>query len=443
MPMTDREQFLEAACVPLDGAPHGSGDLARADAILAAHPEIAGCDVFTAVVLGDDVAVRRFVEADAAAATRAGGLHGWDPLTHLCFSRYLRDPARAEGFVRCARLLLAQGASASTGFYAQDHEPAPTFESALYGAAAVARHVELTRLLLLHGADPNDDETPYHVPETYDNAVMEVLVESGRLGKAAMTTMVARKHDWHDYDGIAWLLAHGADPNEISAWGRRALHQALERDNPLCFAELLLDHGADPRLANAAGRSAVAVAARAGRSDVLELFSQRGFDVVLQGTDALLAACARADRATARALVERDPGLVRAIEAEEPGTLAAFAGAASTDGLALLLDLGFDPALRTRRAGARDDTALHAAIWRGRLDAVRLLLARGVALEAKNGHGETPLAYAARVVVDPDWTRPHALEVIDALLAAGADPSAVTVPTGSDAVDARLARPVD
>jgi hypothetical protein len=29
-------------------------------------------------------------------------------------------------------------------------------KSAIYGAAAIARHAELTRLLLEHGADPND-----------------------------------------------------------------------------------------------------------------------------------------------------------------------------------------------------------------------------------------------------------------------------------------------
>ena len=41
----------------------------------------------------------------------------------------------------------------------------------------------LTRLLLERGADPNDDdETPYHAPETYNNeAAQAVLVESGKL----------------------------------------------------------------------------------------------------------------------------------------------------------------------------------------------------------------------------------------------------------------------
>src|SRR5262249_57874608 len=114
--------------------------------------------------------------------------------------------------------------------------------------AALARNVELTRLLLEHGADPNDGETAYHVPETYENDVMKLLVESGRVSEAGLQTMLLRKHDWHDREGIAWLLDHAVDPNVLSGWGRRALHQALERDNGRTIFELLLDHGADPRL---------------------------------------------------------------------------------------------------------------------------------------------------------------------------------------------------
>jgi len=40
------------------------GNLKRAEAILAAHPEIASCDIHTAAILGDDAAVRRFLAQD-------------------------------------------------------------------------------------------------------------------------------------------------------------------------------------------------------------------------------------------------------------------------------------------------------------------------------------------------------------------------------------------
>ena len=169
-----RAAFIEAAV--------WHGTLERAEAILAAHPEIASSDIHSAAILGDDAAVRRFLELEPANATVKGGPRGWDALTHLCFSKYLRlDRARSAGFVRAAQALLDGGASANTGWYEMNHQPNPEWESALYGAAGVAHHAELTRLLLERGADPNDEEVPYHAPETHDNAALKVLVESGKL----------------------------------------------------------------------------------------------------------------------------------------------------------------------------------------------------------------------------------------------------------------------
>src|SRR5260370_21919780 len=109
---------------------HGSLD--RSEAILAAQPEIAGSDIHTAAILGDDAAVRRFLELDPANATAKGGPRGWDALTHLCFSNYLRlDRARTDSFVRAATALLDAGASANTGFYDENHKPQPPLESML------------------------------------------------------------------------------------------------------------------------------------------------------------------------------------------------------------------------------------------------------------------------------------------------------------------------
>src|SRR5438445_6394313 len=205
--------FIEAACVPLDSG-HASGTLERAEAILAAHPEVASSDIHTAAILGDDAAVRRFLAFDAGNATVKGGPRGWDALTHLCFSKYLRlDRARSDGFVRPRLALLDAGASANTGFWEPDHQPAPEWESVLYGAAGVAHHAGLARLLLERGADPNDEETPYHAPETYDNGALQALVDSGKLSDDSLATMLLRKADWHDYDGSKFLLEHGGDPN--------------------------------------------------------------------------------------------------------------------------------------------------------------------------------------------------------------------------------------
>jgi hypothetical protein len=233
--------FLEAASVPLD-AWHASGTLEGAEAILAAHPEVASSNIYTAAILGDVVGVRRFLASEARNAIAKGGSYGWDALTHWCFSRYLGlDRARSGGFVAAAKALLNAGASANTGWLETNHEPHPEWESAIYGAAGIAQHPGVTRLLLERGADPNDGETPYHVVETYDNTVMKILVESGKLTDVSMTTLLLRKTDWHDFDGIKWLLEHGADPNRATQWGRTAFHHAVLRDNSSEILEALLE----------------------------------------------------------------------------------------------------------------------------------------------------------------------------------------------------------
>ena len=223
------------------------GTLEAAEAILAAHPEIAHNSIHVAAILGDDAAVRRFIAADPRNVTKKEAPYDGDALVYLCLSKYLRlDKTRSEAFMRAATALLDAGADPNTGFTAKDEYG--DFETALYGAAGVAHHAELTRLLLERGADPNDNETFYHAPETYDNDALKVLVESGKMRPDLLAGMLLRKADWHDYDGMKYLLEHGADPNLMTMWGYTALHQALRRDNQLRNIELLLDHGADPTI---------------------------------------------------------------------------------------------------------------------------------------------------------------------------------------------------
>jgi len=130
------------------------GTLDAAEAILAAHPEIAN-NIHVAAILGDDAVVRRLLAEDPQYAFQKAPPYDGDALVYLCLSKYLRlDPARSDGFLRTATALLDAGADPNTGFWTEgEHRE---FETALYGAAGVAHHAELTRLLLERGADPND-----------------------------------------------------------------------------------------------------------------------------------------------------------------------------------------------------------------------------------------------------------------------------------------------
>ena len=377
------------------------GPLDTAEAILAAHPEIAAHDIHIAALLGNEEAVRKFIAFDPANATAPGCPHGWDALTYLCFSKYLRlDRARTTAFIGAATALLDAGASANTGFWSPGHQPEPTWESALYGAAGVAHHPELTHLLLQNGADPNDEETPYHAPESYDNAALKVLVESGKLTPTSLTTMLLRKADSHDFEGIKYLLEHGADPNRTTAWGVTALQQAIRRDNSLKIIQLMLDHGARHE-------SAAAMAARRGRDDVLEALgcpNETISDAELQANGGKL--------------------------------LAEFAGNDNTEGVRQLLDRGVpvdalydgDPYFQI----PENSTALHVAAWRAAHKTVRLLIEKGAPINAKDGNGRTALELAGKARVDSYWTEKSAPDSIEALQVALAILSTAKVAPAQD-----------
>src|ERR1041384_7558082 len=156
MPSNPSADFIKAACVPLD-AGHTSGTLDEAEAIRVAHPEAATGNIYSAAILGDEPTVRDLLAQDSSNAKAKGGPYGWDPLTYLCFSRYLRlDHTRSAGFVRTAEALLEAGASANTGFFSNEHQPTPEFESVLYGAAGGADQPEVKRVVAGTGAGPQE-----------------------------------------------------------------------------------------------------------------------------------------------------------------------------------------------------------------------------------------------------------------------------------------------
>jgi ankyrin repeat protein len=437
--------FIEVACVPRHTW-HQSGTLDHAEMILARYPEVAKSNIHTAAILGDEATVRGFLARDAGSATEKGGPYEWDALTHLCFSRYMRiDRSRSEAFVNTARALLDAGASANTGWTEMVDYPTPhpLFESVIYGAAGMAQHPGLTRLLLERGADPNDDETPYHVPESYDNTVLEIMLKSGRLNERSLSWMLVRKADWHDEAGMGMVLESGGNPNVMTLWGYTALHQSIRRDNGMALIGPLVEFGADPTVKNNKdGRTAFQIAARKGRGDALRLFEERGFASGLEGVDALIAACALGDRESAQALAH-NPEVLQELLADGGTLLAEFAGNANVEGMRCLMDLGVDVDAPYRHGDpyfdiASNSTALHVAAWRGWPVAVKELIAHGADVNARDGKGRTTLQLAVKACVDSYWKRRRSPEWVEPLLAAGASSEGIEIPTGYDEADALL-----
>lgn len=414
------------------------GDLTDAEELLSQYPELASGDIFTAAILGDAESVVRFISEDKTNATLSAEPFGGNALVYLGLSKYLRLQKRpAEGFLKAAEALLDAGADPNSGFWTTGKYP--EFETALYGAAGVAQHAGLTKLLVERGADVNDEEACYHSPETWENDAMKVLVESGKVTADNLCMMLVRKHDWHDYEGAKYLLEHGASPNGNSGRGWYPMHHALARINDPDMISLLLDHGADPYLVSN-DLTAVARAAREGRRDVLELFSERGFSLALHGVDELICSCALGDERLAEDIAKKSPALKKEL-IEMGGTLLAkFSAGGNLTGVRLLLNLGAPVNAPFSEGDGYYGTPpgslpIHVAAWHNYPPVVQLLIDNGAAVNATDANGDTPLMLSVRASTESYWTRRRSPDAVAALLKAGALADKVPFPCGYKPID--------
>lgn len=126
----------------------------------------------------------------------------------------------------------------------------------------------------------------------------------------------------------------------------------------------------------------------------------------------------------ARALLRERPALAEELSAEDHRTLADAAWAPDPDGVALMLELGFDPAVPGHDGG----TALHCAAWQGSASAVDALLRHpaGRALVAvRDGrYGATPLGWCCHGALHAGNPEGEYPAVARMLLEAGAVPDA-------------------
>jgi hypothetical protein len=82
--------------------------------------------------------------------------------------------------------------------------------------------------------------------------------------------------------------------------------------------------------------------------------------------------------------------------------------------------------------------AIHVAAWRGFPAIVQLLIEAGSPVDVPDKHAHTPLALAVKACVDSYWMVRRSPDSVKALLAAGASPNQIPLPTGYDEIDILL-----
>jgi ankyrin repeat protein len=196
---------------------------------------------------------------------------------------------------------------------------------------------------------------------------------------------------------------------------QRALFAAAEAGDAAAVLSQL-EAGADPDAWNAGGAAAIHLAARGKHLEVVRALLDGGADVDRQeeglGSTALMMALHASDPETARLLISRGADVTLAGGGYAPIILAA--SKSTVDVVELLIEHG---AIADAREEVHLVRAMHGAARGGRTDVVRVLLAAGVPVDI-GLPGFTAFMQAT-------WK--GKLETAQLLLAAGADPNAVSI----------------
>lgn len=356
--------------------------------LLEENPGLLGEDPWLACAAGRHAPVARAIAVDPDWVHRPGGPLALPPLVAVAHSSLLRLPHFREPMHACARLLLDAGADPNQSVGnrwppASLAEPAAAEPlSALYGAAGQNRDAGLAQMLLAAGADPNDGESLYHALES--EACVRLLLQAG--ARVTGTNALFRVLDLDAVETLRLLLAHGADPNEAgpsAEWGTPLLW-AIRRRRSVAHVEALLAAGADPCARTPDGADAHVLALRFGLPEVAERLRPAA-GAQLPPAEAFVAACARADEAAARRIQSAHPDVVATLSDAQLRMLSELAAAGCADAVRLMVDLGWPIAAP---GGDWNASALNEAVFRGDASLTRFLLERGAQWTEEHGYGD-------------------------------------------------------
>jgi ankyrin repeat protein len=372
------DRFISFAC--LNYASDHTSRREKARDLFASNPELAHENIYSAATVGDHAFVKILLKDQPDLAMARGGPHNWEPLLYATYSR-LNSSRKEHSTLEVARVLLDHGADPNAGFL-WDGVYLFTALTGVFGEGERGRlhqpeHqycAELARLLLQAGADPNDGQTLYNRMFTGRTRHLELLFEFG-LGKLSNGVWYRRLGDRLD------------SPEELI---RQQVAWAAKYDQRWRM-QLLIEHGADlDGLDSRFQKTPYELAVLSGNTSMAELLLAHGAKKsVLSEVDAFSAACLGADASRAEALLASHPALLEELGPTRAELLNLAAESGKRDAIRLMHRLGFNLNERKRTV------ALHSAAMSGNLEMAKLLIELGADPSLRDEEfNATPLGWA-------------------------------------------------